>query len=112
MSNTTVPAAAPGLPSITAVDRRTFLRGVAPAAALAVAAAPVSAAVSPEEQARHAWQEFSAAMRALTVDADGWTITASENRQRGNRMELRRVEMCVDPLFPNLRVENHRKIEL
>lgn len=111
MPNTTVPAAAPGLPSI---NRRTFLRGAAPAAAFAVAAAPASAAVTPEERARRAWAEFSDAMRDLVADGEGWMIVAGDRTASpdGAYMTLTRTHRFADPQYPSVTLEGLETINL
>jgi hypothetical protein len=59
--------------------RRGFLRSLvmAPAAALATHRLILPNEDPPEDRARRAWADFSAAMREMTVDADGWRIVGA-----------------------------------
>ncbi len=96
-------------------SRRTFLIAAAPAAALAVSTASAHSSASAEERARRAWQQFSAAMRELTTEADGWVIVgAGERRGSGAWLNLSRIDYEHDsnPCLPSLVVERHRKIKL
>ncbi|MEK4033710.1 hypothetical protein WOC76_15505 [Methylocystis sp. IM3] len=59
--------------------RRGFLRSLvmAPAAALATHRLILPNKDSPEDRARRAWADFSAAMREMTADAKGWRISGA-----------------------------------
>jgi hypothetical protein len=103
--------------------RRGFLRTLitAPAAALATHRLILPGEISPEERARRAWAEFSAAMREMTAGDDGWVILGAGERKpfrhlegHGPAISLRAVQYVegAEPLAPKLIVERHREISL
>ena len=74
-------------------DRRSLLRGLvslpligggvtligAPSAPVPlIQAAALPAFDDPRQRARYAWEAFSAAMRDVTADADGWSVIGGE----------------------------------
>ena len=76
-------------------DRRSFLRGLVslpligggvtligrPAMAVPlVQAAALPTLDDPRQRARYAWEAFSAAMREITADADGWCVIGAAER--------------------------------
>lgn len=77
------------------LERRSLLRGLVtlpligggvtligrPAAAVPlVQAAALPTLDDPRQRARYAWEAFSAAMREMTADADGWCIIGAAER--------------------------------
>ncbi len=92
-------------------DRRAFLTGLVslpligggvtligrPAAAVPlVQAAALPSLDDPRQRARYAWEAFSAAMRELTADADGWRVEGVEMPAFGNvrnTVAIRRTEV-------------------
>ena len=54
-----------------------------------VAAAPLLD--DPHQRARYAWEAFSAAMREITADTDGWRVQGGEDVDRAGA-----VPRCVD----------------
>lgn len=87
MPNTTVPAAAPGLPLV-----------------------PADAT----DRARRAWLEFSQAMRELVANGEGWMIVAGDRTATpgGAYMTLTRVHRFADPRHPRLATEEMETIAL
>ena len=123
-------------------DRRTFLRGLVslplisggvtligrPAAAVPlVQAAALPAFDDPRQRARYAWEAFSAAMRDVTADADGWCILGAAERwtplpgphpNTGSFLRVASVHYVDEPYGwgPNasrlIQVERHREFSL
>ena len=120
-------------------DRRTFLRDLVtlpligggvtligrPAAAVPlVQAAALPALENPRQRARYAWTAFSAAMRDVAADADGWCILCASDRwtslpgphpQTGPFLRVATVHY-VDETEPWMSrpflVERHREVSL
>lgn len=102
--------------------RRGFLRSLvmAPFAALATHKLILPGQDSPEDRARRAWAEFSAAMREITAGEHGWLIVGAGERkpfrhtQGGAFLNLRaiRYEVGSEPHIPAMIVEHHRELIL
>jgi hypothetical protein len=102
--------------------RRGFLRSLilAPAAALATHRLILPGETTPEERARRAWSEFSAAMREISVGADGWKILGAgdvkplHELQAASWLSLALVhyENANDPRCPKLIIERHTELTL
>ena len=85
---------------------------------LQAAAAPMLS--DPRERARYAWEAFSAAMREITADADGWLVMGAGERKPfghlpgGSFLTLKSVHYRPgnEPQAPLLIVEKWRDIDL
>ncbi len=120
-------------------DRRSFLRGLVslpligggvtligrPAAAVPlIQAAALPTFDDPRQRARYAWEAFSAAMRDLTADADGWCILGAAERttplpgpwpQTGSFLRVGAINYVYEPRQDPARpfiYEKHREVEL
>ncbi len=120
-------------------DRRSFLRGLvslpligggvtligAPSAPVPLMqAAALPAFDDPRQRARYAWEGFSAAMRDLTSDADGWCILGAAERttplpgpwpQPGPFLRVAAIHYVYEPRNDPARpfiYEKHREVEL
>lgn len=87
MPNPIVPAAAPGLPLVTAAATN---------------------------RARRAWLEFSDAMRELVADGEGWMIVAGDRTATpdGAYMTLTRLHRIADPERPGLVTDEMETVSL
>ncbi len=101
--------------------RRGFLRSLiaAPVAALATHRLILPGHDFPQERARRAWREFSAAMNEITAEDHGWVLMGGEKKpfrhlDEGNFINPRaiRYEPGAQPRAPRLIIERHREIIL
>ena len=110
-----------GLVSLPLIGRGLMFIGRPSAPVPLVQAASMPTLDDPRQRARMAWQAFSAAMRDITSDADGWAVLGAAERYRAIpqipadsflRVAFLHYEWGTEPRCPSLVVERRCEIEL